>query len=166
MENQAVFLDCPAYLGSVMKCQRDDSPTVARPTDTASYPRHATGESRPFEQGVPMSQLTSPPTDPTIPRTDVGSDLATTPCPEVIGGDRAVRCGLPAEVEERYSVGSTDGPLEGIRIRCPRGHWFNGLIESLTTPGQPATAGVSAPYLPPLYPVGARGRTECTSSHV
>ena len=85
---------------------------------------------------------------------------------DVIGGDRAVRCGLPAEVEARYSVGSTDGQLDSVRIRCPRGHYFNGLLESLTTPEQPATAGVSARYLPPLYPVGARGRSGCTSSHV
>ena len=44
MENQAVFLDCPAYLGSVMKCQRDNATTVARPTDTASHARQATGQ--------------------------------------------------------------------------------------------------------------------------
>ena len=109
-----------------------------------------------------MSQLTSPPTDPTIPRTDVGSDLATTPCPEVIGGDRAVRCGLPAEVEERYSVGSTDGPLEGVRIRCPRGHWFNGHIESFAVPVSRPRPLYQQAGLPPLYPEGTRGRTEAT----
>ena len=38
------------------------------------------------------------------------------------------------EVEARYTIGSTDGPLESAKIRCPRGHWFNGLIESLTAP--------------------------------
>ena len=65
-------------------------------------------------------------------------------CPAYVGGDRAVRCGLPAEVEMQYSVGSTDGPLDSARIRCPRGHWFNGHIESLIMPGQPAVAGVSA----------------------
>ncbi len=40
-------------------------------------------------------------------------------------------CGLPAEVEHRYTVTSTDGPLESAKIRCPRGHWFNGPLESL-----------------------------------
>jgi hypothetical protein len=65
-------------------------------------------------------------------------------CPAYLGGDRTVRCGLPAEVEERYSASSTDGPLDSARIRCPRGHWFNGHIESLTMLGQPAAAGVSA----------------------
>jgi hypothetical protein len=95
-----------------------------------------------------MSQLTSPPTDLTSPGTDAGSGPATTPCPEVIGGDMAVRCGLPAEVEAWYRVSSTDGALDIIRIRCPRGHWFNGHIESLVMPGRPAVvvamAGVSA----------------------
>jgi hypothetical protein len=41
-------------------------------------------------------------------------------------------CGLPAEVEHRYTVTSTDGPLESAKIRCPRGHWFSGPLESLT----------------------------------
>jgi hypothetical protein len=40
-------------------------------------------------------------------------------------------CGLPAEVEHRYTVTSTDGPLESAKIRCPRGHWFSGPLESL-----------------------------------
>ena len=53
-------------------------------------------------------------------------------CPAFVGRDGAVRCGLPAEVEMWYTIGSTDGPLEGARIRCPRGHWFNGLIEALS----------------------------------
>jgi len=44
----------------------------------------------------------------------------------------AVRCGLPAEVECRYTVRSSDGPLESAKIRCARGHWFNGPIEFLT----------------------------------
>jgi hypothetical protein len=53
-------------------------------------------------------------------------------CPEYLDPRGAVRCGLPAEVETRYVIGSTDGPLESLRIRCPRGHWFNGPVESLT----------------------------------
>jgi len=61
-------------------------------------------------------------------------------CPEY--GDRqgTVRCGLPAEVEFRYTIESSDGPLESARIRCPRGHWFNGPIESLI-----ASAGAPLP---------------------
>jgi len=39
--------------------------------------------------------------------------------------------GPPAEVEYRYAVGSTDRPLESARILCPRGHRFNGPVETL-----------------------------------
>jgi hypothetical protein len=53
-------------------------------------------------------------------------------CPEYMDRHGAVRCGLPAEVESRYTFRSSDGPLEGVKIRCPRGHWFNGPVESLT----------------------------------
>ena len=53
-------------------------------------------------------------------------------CPAYLDAHGAVRCTLPAEVEDRYTVESTDGPLEGARIRCPRGHFFNGPVEFLT----------------------------------
>lgn len=53
-------------------------------------------------------------------------------CPAYLDRHGAARCGLPAEVEQRYTMRSTDGPLESARIRCPRGHWFNGPIASLT----------------------------------
>ena len=53
-------------------------------------------------------------------------------CPAYMDEDGGVRCGLPAEVEYRYAVRSSDGPLESARVRCPRGHWFNGPVESLT----------------------------------
>jgi hypothetical protein len=36
-------------------------------------------------------------------------------CPAYLGDDGAVRCGLPAEVEARYAIRSTDGPLESPR---------------------------------------------------
>lgn len=48
-------------------------------------------------------------------------------------------CGLPAEVEHRYTLTSTDGPLESAKIRCPRGHWFSGPLESLTGAAAPAS---------------------------
>ena len=53
-------------------------------------------------------------------------------CPAYMDKTGSVRCGLPAEVQDRYLMSSTDGALESARIRCPRGHWFNGPIESLT----------------------------------
>jgi len=53
-------------------------------------------------------------------------------CPAYLDGQRTVRCGLPAEVRCRFTVRSTDGPLESAMIRCPVGHWFTGPIESFT----------------------------------
>ena len=53
-------------------------------------------------------------------------------CPAYLDRHGAVRCGLPAEVERRFTMGSSNGPAEGVMIRCPSGHWFNGAIESLT----------------------------------
>ena len=52
-------------------------------------------------------------------------------CPEYFDQEGSVRCGLPAEVEHRYTQETTHGQLESARIRCPRGHWFNGPIDSL-----------------------------------
>jgi hypothetical protein len=59
-------------------------------------------------------------------------------CPAYLDTGGAARCGLPAEVEHRYTVRSSDGPMESAKIRCPRGHWFNGAIDSLTLRDQPA----------------------------
>lgn len=53
-------------------------------------------------------------------------------CPAYMDDRGGVRCGLPATVEYRYSCESSDGPLESAKIRCPRGHGFNGPIEFLT----------------------------------
>ncbi len=53
-------------------------------------------------------------------------------CPAYLDQQGAARCGLPAEVVDRYLAESTDGPLECAKVRCPRGHGFNGTIESLT----------------------------------
>ena len=75
------------------------------------------------------------------------ADVMFMDCPAYLDRHGAVRCGLPAEVENRYTVRSSDGPMESAKIRCPRGHWFNGPIESLALPAvirqapQQATAG-------------------------
>jgi hypothetical protein len=92
------------------------------------------------------------------------SEVTFLDCPAYLGGDRAARCGLPAEIEARYSAGSTDGPLDSVRIRCPRGHWFNGHIESLTTPGQSPGRVYQRDSSRPLYQEGTRGRTGCAIS--
>jgi hypothetical protein len=63
-------------------------------------------------------------------------------CPAYMSGNGSVRCGLPAEVEGRYTMQSTDGPLESAKIRCPRGHWFNGPVGFLAPPAAGARAGL------------------------
>jgi hypothetical protein len=60
-------------------------------------------------------------------------------CPEYMDKHGTVRRGLPAEVVYHYEVASTDGLLESAKIRCPRGHWFNGPVEFLTWDKHPAT---------------------------
>ena len=67
-------------------------------------------------------------------------------CPACLDSDGAVRCGLPAEVRCRFTMRSTDGPLESVMITCPAGHCFTGPIEVLT-PGSrdPGRAGLGSP---------------------
>ncbi len=64
-------------------------------------------------------------------------------CPAYMDKSGSARCGLPAEVQGRYQMNSTDGPLESARIRCPRGHWFNGPVESLTLEERPDASAES-----------------------
>jgi hypothetical protein len=77
-------------------------------------------------------------------------------CPAYMDNNGAARCGLPAEVHCRYTMNSTDGPLESAKISCPRGHHFNGPIDCLTVPEQPAAAAESAS--PPPAGQSARPR--------
>ncbi len=70
-------------------------------------------------------------------------------CPACLDQEGAARCGLPAEVSCRFTMRSTDGPLESVMVRCPAGHYFNGPIESLTRDGtdkhDPGPAGAGLP---------------------
>src|SRR4029077_9585385 len=70
-------------------------------------------------------------------------------CPAYLDKEHTVRCGLPAEVRCRFTMRSTDGPMESAMIRCPAGHYFCGAIESLTWDGpdkhDPGTAAVPPP---------------------
>jgi len=77
-------------------------------------------------------------------------------CPAFLGRDGAVRCGLLAEVETWYTIRSTDGPLECARIRCPRGHWFNGPIEALSATGSRLTRSVRSANGRELSTTGSR----------
>ena len=64
----------------------------------------------------------------------MGTSVIFADCPAYLNHSGSVRCGLPAEVEGRYTRWSTDGPVESARIRCPHGHRFNGPVESLALP--------------------------------
>jgi hypothetical protein len=59
-------------------------------------------------------------------------------CPAHASDDGRSRCGHPAAVEYRYAAESSGGPVESMKIRCPRGHWFNGSVQSLAEPSRPA----------------------------
>ena len=80
-------------------------------------------------------------------------------CPAYLDQEGAVRCGLPAEVRCRFTMRSTDGPVESAMIRCPAGHYFCGAIESLTWDGtdkhDPGSAAVTS----------RAGRDSVQSSH-
>ena len=69
-------------------------------------------------------------------------------CPAYLDQDGAARCGLPAEVRCRLTMGSTDGPMESAMIRCPAGHWFNGPIQFLTWQGGQTRDPGAAPTTP------------------
>ena len=59
-------------------------------------------------------------------------------CPAYLGHDGRARCGLPAEITNRYTLPSTDEPVECATIRCPSRHWFNGPLDSLERPDRSA----------------------------
>jgi hypothetical protein len=61
-------------------------------------------------------------------------------CPAYADKNGAARCGLPAVVEYRYPIRSIEGTLDGVKIRCPRGHWFNGPVDALTVAVSPSPA--------------------------
>jgi hypothetical protein len=69
-------------------------------------------------------------------------------CPAYLDQVGAVRCQLPAEVRCRFTMHSTDGPVESAMIRCPADHYFCGAIESLTWHGKdkrdPGSAAVTS----------------------
>ena len=65
-------------------------------------------------------------------------------CPAYTDRHGTARCGLPAAVQYRYTVSSTDGPQEAAKISCPHGHWFNAPLEALTRDRHPGTAPPAA----------------------
>jgi len=51
-----------------------------------------------------------------------GDQMMFLDCPAPLDAEHTVRCGLPAEVRCRFTMRSTDGPLESAMIKCPAGH--------------------------------------------
>jgi hypothetical protein len=72
------------------------------------------------------------------------ADMTFLDCPAYLGQNGTTRCGLPAAVEDSYTLGSTDGNLTCVKIRCPQGHWFNGTVDSLTIPAAVPSAATVA----------------------
>lgn len=56
--------------------------------------------------------------------------IDTTTCPE---------CGVPAGVQWRTVLESTDGPIEHARVRCVAGHHFLLPVADLAVSGSDAT---------------------------
>jgi hypothetical protein len=83
-------------------------------------------------------------------------------CPAYLNNDGTVRCGLPAEVTCRFTMRSSDGPLESVMMQCPARHHFNAPVEFLTfeDDSSPSRTGMSAGPAPetaaaPAQPAGS-----------
>jgi hypothetical protein len=59
------------------------------------------------------------------------SDLI--PCPDP-------SCQAPARIVQRFTLGSTSGPVEHVKTGCQRGHWFTPTVDSLVPQPVPAPA--------------------------
>jgi hypothetical protein len=58
-------------------------------------------------------------------------------------------CGLPAEVTERFSLSSTDGPVEHVALACLDGHYFRMPAEGVPpAAGPPADSPIGFSRLP------------------
>ncbi len=62
--------------------------------------------------------------------------MDATTCPE---------CGAPAEVTDRFTLESTDGPIEHVRVHCVARHWFLLSTASLARYRAAARPAVPAP---------------------
>jgi hypothetical protein len=48
-------------------------------------------------------------------------------------------CGAPARIVDRWTWGSSDGPVEHVKTGCERGHWFTPMVASLELQATPTT---------------------------
>jgi hypothetical protein len=45
-------------------------------------------------------------------------------------------CGLPAEITERFTLASTDGPVDHIAVACIASHFFRMAVDRLPADAQ------------------------------
>jgi hypothetical protein len=57
-------------------------------------------------------------------------------------------CRAPARIVDRWTFGSTSGPVEHVKTGCERGHWFTPTVDSLHL--QPTTTTAASPALVPV----------------
>jgi hypothetical protein len=58
---------------------------------------------------------------------------------------RCPECELPAEILDRFSLNSTDGPVEHLKIRCLGGHWFTPCALDVQTFSGPVPQAAPGP---------------------
>jgi hypothetical protein len=69
-------------------------------------------------------------------------------CGDLVG---CPQCGVPAEVEQRVVLGSTEGPVEHVKVVCLARHWFMLPAEQCPGAGRPAAPTGSEGSPRPLY---------------
>ena len=70
-------------------------------------------------------------------------------------------CGVPAEIADRFSLPSTDGPVEHVVVDCAAGHHYRMAADRPRFPSQP-----DPPMLGPGYSTrGGDGRASLPRSH-
>jgi hypothetical protein len=55
-------------------------------------------------------------------------------------------CRAPARIVDRWTWGSTSGPVEHVKTSCERGHWFTPTVD-LLDPRPAPTAAEPSPML-------------------
>jgi hypothetical protein len=67
--------------------------------------------------------------------------MTSAPCPQ---------CDRPAEIVDRFSLASTSGPYEHVKIVCPGGHWFTLPAEDVEAVPQSVQDGAPAEAREPI----------------